>query len=158
MIWRSKREPRDPDRVRSTPSAPAAWIEAAPIDPAAWAALPKTEPQRNPFLLSMARGQSCTMRTMHCNGDRATTVACHSNWAEHGKAGARKADDQWHVHGCSACHAWLDQGDAPAEDKRAIFDAGMVRMRSIWHDIVSGMQHATPREKAAAQWALDRIK
>ena len=62
-----------------------------------------------------------------CNRDRATTVACHSNWGEHGKAGARRADDCYSVWGCSACHAWLDQGGSSAEVKRPIFDAALLR-------------------------------
>lgn len=152
-------EPRDPDRVRATPSAPGRWVESAPISPAAWAALAKPVPQRNPFLLAMARGESCQLRVPGvCNHDPATTVACHSNWLEHGKSGARKADDQYHVHGCSSCHAWLDQGPAFAREKREVWFKAFQRMQWIWHDITSGIQPATPRERAAAQWALDRIK
>jgi hypothetical protein len=71
---------------------------------------PKTEPQRNPALLAMARGQRCLLQVPGvCQPDPTTTVACHSNQSVHGKAGARKADDHWHVHGCAACHRWLDQ-------------------------------------------------
>ncbi|MES2247603.1 MAG: nuclease domain-containing protein [Pseudomonadota bacterium] len=122
-------------------------------------AVPKTEPQRNPALLAMARGQSCLLRVPGvCRPDPATTVACHSNQSVHGKAGARKADDQWHVYGCDACHHWLDQGPAPAAEKTERFAAAHSWMVSIWRDIVAGMQPSAPKERKAAQWALDRIE
>lgn len=121
--------------------------------------MPKTEAQRNPALLAMARGQRCLLTVPGvCRPDPATTVACHSNQSVHGKAGARKADDQWHVYGCDACHRWLDQGPAPAAEKIERFAAAHSWMVSIWHDIVAGMQSATPKERKAAQWALDRIE
>ncbi|NVM91096.1 hypothetical protein FHT32_004760 [Variovorax sp. SG517] len=121
-------------------------------------AVPKTEPQRNPALLAMARGQRCLLLVPGvCQPDPATTVACHSNQSAHGKAGARKADDQWHVHGCAACHWWLDQGPAPAAEKVERFGAAHRWMVSIWQDIVAGVQPATPKERRAAAWALARI-
>lgn len=147
---------RDADRVRPTPTPSAAFRLGVPV--ADQAAMPKTEPQRNPFLLTMARGERCLLRVPGiCCNDPATTVAAHSNWAEHGKSGARKADDCYHVWACFACHSWLDQGPAPAEEKRCRWDAAFTWMRSIWLDIVAGMQQATPKERAAAQWALDNI-
>lgn len=121
-------------------------------------ALTKPEAHRNPRLLRMAKGESCLLTVPGvCNHDRATTVAAHSNWAEHGKAGARKADDCYHVHACSACHSWLDQGPAPAAEKRAAWNAGFRWMVDIWRGMVSGLLDTTPKERAAAQWALDRI-
>lgn len=153
------REPRDPDRIRSTPSAPAAWIEAAPVDPQAFAALPKPEALRHPFLLTMANREACLLRVPGvCNRDPLTTVACHSNWSEHGKGGGRKADDCWHVWGCSACHEWLDRSGAPQEEKRARFDDAHRWMREIWTEIAYEMQPATPRQREAARWALDSCK
>ncbi|WP_213956320.1 nuclease domain-containing protein [Variovorax sp. dw_954] len=123
------------------------------------ARLAKPEAHRNPFLLSMARGQRCLLQVAGvCNDDPSTTVACHSNWSEHGKAGARKADDQYHVYGCSACHRWLDQGPAPAGEKRERFMAAHSWIVLIWRDIVAGMVPATPKERAAARWALDRTR
>ena len=118
----------------------------------------KTMKLRNRTLLNMARGQRCLLLVPGvCRGGTDTTVACHSNQAVHGKAGARKADDQWHVHGCDACHRWLDQGPAPAAEKVERFDAAHRWMVAIWQDIVAGNVPATPRERKAAQWALDRI-
>lgn len=121
-------------------------------------AMLKTEPQRNAALLAMARGQRCLLQVPGvCRPDPATTVACHSNQSVHGKAGGRKADDQWHVHGCAPCHRWLDQGPASAAEKVARFAAAHRWMVAIWQDIVAGMQPATPRERRAAEWALARV-
>ncbi|WP_431106643.1 nuclease domain-containing protein [Variovorax paradoxus] len=121
-------------------------------------AVPKTEPQRNPALLAMARGQRCLLQVPGvCRPDPATTVACHSNQSAHGKAGARKADDQYSVYGCFACHTWLDQSPAPAAEKIERFTAAHRWMVAIWQDISAGVQPATPRERRAAEWALARI-
>jgi hypothetical protein len=121
--------------------------------------VPKTVKQENRTLLDMAKGQRCLLQVPGtCSGDTATTVACHSNWSVHGKAGARKADDQYTVYGCFACHTWLDQGPAPAAEKIERFAAAHRWMVAIWLDIVAGMQPSTPRERRAAQWALDRLK
>lgn len=118
----------------------------------------KTNKRRNRTLLNMARGQRCLLLVPGvCRGGTDTTVACHSDQSQHGKAGARKADHQWHVHGCDACHRWLDQGPAPAAEKVKRFGATHRWMVAIWQDIVAGNVPATPRERKAAQWALDRI-
>lgn len=120
---------------------------------------PKTEPKRNRALLDMARGETCLLGVPGvCNDDRSTTVACHSNWSEHGKAGARKADDCYSVWGCSACHAWLDQGKAHHQEKRRVFDAAFAWQREIWLQIVAGQLDATPKGRRAAAWALGQIE
>lgn len=119
---------------------------------------PKPVAQRNPHLLMMACGQSCVIRVPGvCNGDPSTTVAAHSNLGLHGKAKGRKADDQYHVYACSACHTWLDQGPAPAAVKRERFMSAHIWMVSIWRDIAAGFQHGTPKDVAAAHWALERL-
>ena len=121
-------------------------------------ALPKTVKQENRTLLNMAKGQRCLLQVPGvCRPDPATTVACHSNQSAHGKAGARKADDQWSVWGCVRCHSWLDQGPAPAAEKIERFSAAHRWMVSIWQDIVAGVLPATPKERRAAAWALARI-
>lgn len=145
--------------VRLPPSAPTRGRGGRiSVVSAAATTICKTVAHRNPGLLAMARGQSCTLRIAGvCNGDRDTVVAAHSNLSIHGKAGARKADDQYHVHACSACHRWLDQGPADAVIKEMAFMRAHLWMVAIWRDITAGMQHATPKERAAAQWALDRL-
>lgn len=91
-----------------------------------------------------------------CNRDRATTVACHSNWGEHGKAGARRADDCYSVWGCSACHAWLDQGGSSAEVKRPIFDAALLRQIEWWERVAADPARPEP-DRRAARWAIDQL-
>lgn len=151
------RQPRDPDRVRATPTVtPGAFRLAQAVQPSA--PVPKTIQHRNPTLLAMARNQPCLLKIDGvCNGDWSTTVAAHSNSSQHGKSGARKADDQYHVYACYACHCWLDAGKDSAEVKRAAFDSAHAWMVEIWRNIDAGMQQATPKEKAAARWALDAL-
>lgn len=45
-----------------------------------------------------------------CDRQDGTVCCCHSNWAEHGKGMAMKADDSRGAAGCSQCHHELDQG------------------------------------------------
>ena len=118
---------------------------------------PKTVARRNPALLEMARGRPCLLMVPDvCNCNPETTVACHSNWSCHGKAGARKADDHYSVEGCSACHAWLDQGSAPANAKQAIFVLALVRQVRCWVR-ASEDRSIPPRHMHAARWALDQL-
>lgn len=119
---------------------------------------PKTVQHRNPHLLSMARGMTCLLRVPGvCQGGTETTVAAHSNWAIHGKSGARKADDCYSVWSCAACHiGWLDQGKASKQDKQAAFMAGHVRQVEQWR-LIATEPGAKPADKKAAAWALDLL-
>lgn len=117
-------------------------------------AVEKPQEHRNPHLLAMAKGMPCLLLVPAvCNHRQDTTVACHSNLSIHGKAGARKADDEFSVWGCSACHAWLDQGKAAAELKERVFMEALARQVQAWRGIATH----TPflKDRAAAQWALD---
>ena len=119
---------------------------------------PKTMQHRNTHLLSMARGMPCLMRVPGvCQGGTETTVAAHSNWAMHGKSGARKADDCYSVWSCAACHiGWLDQGKSSKVDKQVAFMAGHVRQVEQWRLIVSEPS-AKLADKKSAQWALNLL-
>jgi hypothetical protein len=89
-----------------------------------------------------------------------TTVACHSNFAEHGKAGARKADDCYSVWGCAACHKWLDQPighrGPTYEEKRGRFmlahDDQVIEWRRVAADSTE-----PERFRKAALWALEQL-
>ena len=121
------------------------------------AAAPKTVARRNPALLELARGRQCLLLVPGvCCFNPATTVACHSNLSQHGKAGARKADDCYSVWGCIACHTWLDQGLAPATEKSAAFMLALQRQASAWERIADAPD-AKPRERRAALWALGQL-
>ena len=163
-----KRTPMKRTAWPSTPAVERVKPVAKPLERPVRYAQPANDPVlelakpvalRNPHLLRMARGQSCLLSVPGvCNGDPTTTVAAHSNLGIHGKAKARKADDHWHVHACSACHTWLDQGSAPAETKESSFLGAHAWMVSIWHGIVCGFVESTPKDRAAARWALDQLK
>ncbi|MBB1599500.1 DUF1364 domain-containing protein [Variovorax sp. UMC13] len=119
--------------------------------------LPKPEAHRNPYLLAMARGKPCLFRLPGiCNFDPATTVACHSNLGAHGKAGARKADDEYSAWGCFNCHRWLDQGSADGTRKQLAFMSAHLAQVCEWRAI-AGSAAADPKDRTAAQWALDHL-
>lgn len=122
-------------------------------------AVPKSEAQRNPALLKMAYRRPCLFRLPGCDGGGETTVAAHSNHSEHGKAGARKADDQYSAWSCFHCHSQYDQGRATAEEKRGWFDVAHARQVKEWRWMVSPMGSiAESNDKIeAARWALERL-
>ncbi|WDR03662.1 DUF1364 family protein [Devosia algicola] len=69
----------------------------------------RREPIRAPKLMAGAKGQPCDLNFAGvCNYDPATTVSCHVHDESFGAA--QKADDTATIHGCSACHAFLDHG------------------------------------------------
>lgn len=153
------------DPVKTAQKAPLAHIDkaltatktVANAPSAAARPQPKTKAHRNSHLRDMARGMPCLL-CIHgvCTQDRATVVCCHSNLSIHGKAGARKADDQYSVWGCAACHRWLDTGPAPRAQKAAAFmDAHLAQVLE-WRAIAFDSRSA-PRDRAAAQWALDLL-
>lgn len=113
---------------------------------------------RNRALLDLANGMQCLLRVPGvCQGGSDTTVACHSNWGIHGKAKSRKADDCWSIWGCAACHHWLDQGPAPADQKLNVFMAAMPLQIRQW-ELITLNSGRPARDRKAAQWALDHLK
>lgn len=118
---------------------------------------PKSEPHRNPALLAMAKGKPCLLRVpSECVGGIDTTVACHSNWAEHGKAGARKADDEYSVWGCFGCHTWLDRSSAPMGSKFRAFMRAHTDQVLEWRRIAQNPTEKA-RDRKAALWALEKL-
>lgn len=118
----------------------------------------KTEPRRNRRLLDLANGAPCLLLVPgHCSQVWDSVVACHSNLSEHGKAGARKADDHYSVWGCFGCHRWLDQGGAPAAEKRRVFMGAHRRQVAAWREIARNPSDE-PADRKAAQWALDQLE
>jgi hypothetical protein len=121
------------------------------------AAVPKTVAHRCPALLEMARLRPCLILLPDlCGHDSAGVVACHSNQSEHGKAGARKADDEYSVWGCRACHYWLDQGPATKAEKQATFASAHRRQIAHWGRIATDVSEPA-RYRKAAQWALNHL-
>lgn len=115
------------------PAPPARALLRKPNYSGTTAPAAKPTAWRNRALLDSARDQPCLLRVAGiCIGGTETTVACHSNLAIHGKAGARKADDAYSVCGCAACHRWLDQGYAAAGEKMAVFMAAHMNQVLEW--------------------------
>lgn len=145
-----------PERVRPPMAPPTPIRRGVVVLCSGMAAVnPKTTAKRKPALLDMAKGKPCLLRIPGiCRGGTDTTVACHSNMSIHGKAGARKADDQYSVWGCMACHRWLDQGPAPADVKELAFMRAHVDQVLEWRQIAVGPDGKAQR---AAAWALDEL-
>lgn len=121
-------------------------------------ARPKSEPYRDRALLDLARGRPCLLMVPGCCSHRVdTVVAAHSNWSDHGKAGARKADDCYTVAACHACHAWMDQGPAPAAQKRQHFMAAHALQVWAWQNIAAASDEPE-RFRSAARRALEYLK
>ena len=140
-------------RLALIPQAQVA-INCVAIGSTAPRTIPKTKAHRNAHLRAMARGMPCLLRVPGvCNHDRSNVVCCHSNLSIHGKAGARKADDQYSVWGCAACHQWLDRGPAPKAQKFSAFMAAHLAQVLEWRAIAFDTSSA-PRDRAAALWAL----
>lgn len=149
----SLKQPGRPERKPMAWPGPQHFAAPAVIEDEVHAQ-PKTIQHRNPALLAIARGKHCLLQVPGvCNCPSATVVACHSNFSIHGKAGARKADDQYSVWGGSACHRWLDQGPATHEQKLAVFMRAHLDQVLAWRRILGDMSY-TPRERKAAHWAL----
>lgn len=122
-------------------------------------AQPKPEARyEDKALTDMAQDRPCLLMVPAvCNHRTDTTVACHSNWSEHGgKGGARKADDTYTVWGCGPCHYWLDFGKARAQDKEAAFMAAHARQVLAWR-LVAMDANEPERFRNAARRALERL-
>ncbi|MES2973381.1 MAG: hypothetical protein V4757_07220 [Pseudomonadota bacterium] len=154
---RGFRQPEREPREYRTPTVSAAFRLPGQVEGAA-APVPKTEAGRNPHLLAMASGRVCLMCQIAgiytCTFNSA--VAAHSNFREHGKGGARKADDQYTVWLGDVHHRWLDQGPAPKAEKRAAFMLAHLQQVLEWRAVVASTSEPL-RFRRAAQWALERL-
>lgn len=147
--------PRDPDRVRHTPTVTPGAFRAPQVVTARSVAAPKTAAHRNPHLLSMAKGKPCLLCQEHgvalCSPG--STVAAHSNLGIHGKGMSRKANDEYTAWLGDEHHRWLDQGKgSAAQRERAFMTAHLAQVRA-WRAIAFDTRSA-PKDRAAAQWAL----
>lgn len=82
---------------------------------------------RNKKILQSAKGETCTIRSVWCNGNTNTTVAAHSDYQEHGKGKGLKSHDCFVAYSCSRCHDWISQSAASRADKYDAFCRGMHR-------------------------------
>jgi hypothetical protein len=120
-------------------------------------AVPKTEAKRNPALLEMAQGRPCLLCPEgRCHCTPGSVVACHSNLGIHGKAGARKADDQYSVWGGDQAHFDLDRSGKDAGEKETAFMRAHMRQVQAWR-VVATDASEPERFRKAARWALDQL-
>jgi hypothetical protein len=76
---------------------------------------------RDRALLDLAYEFPCLLRLPCCEGGAGEPA--HSNQPRHGKGGALKAHDCFHVPACRACHREFDQGKTMTRDeKRELFE------------------------------------
>lgn len=144
-----------PEKPAKAPKAMPKLYRQGVTGPVTLTALPKTEAKRNPHLLAMAKGKLCLMEIPGiCNHNPETTVAAHSNWHEHGKSLGRKADDQYTVWACSDCHSYIDQNPETREIARHWWHKAWERQRAEWDKLTDSKD---PKDKAAAEWALQHI-
>lgn len=76
------------------------------------------KPYRSRALLDKAYQFPCALNFPCCEGGDAGEPA-HSNQSVHGKGGAMKAHDCFHVPACRACHRELDQGRSMDRETKA---------------------------------------
>lgn len=83
-------------------------------------AYPKTKPVRSKTLRDAYRLLPCQWPLADgiCGAVDGTVCCAHSNWSDHGKAGARKADDCYGAALCYMHHSALDQGSRMSYDQR----------------------------------------
>lgn len=121
------------------------------------AAVPKSQPYRDPVLLEMQRARACKLlavsNCLELRGDRSTTVACHEN---QGKGMGIKAGDERTVGGCWQCHCWYDTGTSPRLEKRRAFMAAHLRQVLEWR-LIAQDPTEPERFRAAARRALERL-
>ena len=77
---------------------------------------------RDRRLLDLAYEYPCMFRLQGiCEGGKGEPA--HSNQPKHGKGGAMKAHDLFHLPACRSCHREFDQGETMTRDeKRDLFD------------------------------------
>lgn len=120
-------------------------------------AIAKEPRQRNPHLLALSRGASCTLFAPFVGvHDHSTVVAAHANWKEYGKAKGYKAHDFFSVSACHTCHTWLDQEGGSKDQKKMAFEVAMVRQILVWQSLAEQIT-VKPERREAAQWALDGL-
>lgn len=142
-----------PDRAPMAWPGPQIFAPAARCD-GAGAAQPKSPRLENPNLLKLARGKPCLLLSPICQGGTDTTVACHGAGVANGKGLGYKVSDFLTCWGCHSCNHYTDAySGATKEQKQAVFEAGHQRQILEWARIVGDMSY-TPKERAAAHWAL----
>ena len=113
---------------------------------------------RDKDLLRLAEGQECLLQiSKRCLCDEgSTTVACHDNSLQSGKAMALKAEDSRTVWGCYWCHSMLDQGNMDYEERQEAFQDAYTRQIQEWIKIAQSPT-MRPWKIEAAKRVLDHL-
>lgn len=165
MPWGLRRIPSREERLAARQERMAAQVATVTplrrgvMDGSTTGPDPKPEPRYvDQALTDMAKDRPCLLLVPAvCNHRVDTTVACHSNWREHGGKGERrKADDTYSVWGCSACHYWLDFGKADGPAKQRVFMLAHANQVLAWRLVAT--DHTEPeRFRRAARRALEHL-
>lgn len=118
----------------------------------------KSPRQENANLRAMAARNGCQMMwSTRCLGaDTSTTVLAHKNSLSAGKGLGLKGHDHLAVFACYWCHAELDQGRSSKAEKESAFLIAINRQEALYRSIVRD-RGISSKDRAAAQWALDRL-
>lgn len=113
---------------------------------------------RDKDILRLAEGQECLLQiSKRCLCDEgSTTVACHDNSLQSGKAMALKAEDSRTVWGCYWCHSMLDQGNMDYEERQEAFQDAYTRQIQEWIKIAQSPT-MRPWKIEAAKRVLDHL-
>ena len=113
---------------------------------------------RDKDILRLAEGQECLLQiSKRCLCDEgSTTVACHDNSLQSGKAMALKAEDSRTVWGCYWCHSILDQGNMDYEERQEAFQDAYTRQIQEWIKIAQSPT-MRPWKIEAAKRVLDHL-
>lgn len=105
---------KDPDRVRSTPTArPAQFRAAEHVDGIVRRATPKVEPIQHKAYMDIVRTFSCC----HC-GRAGPSQFCHSDALGQGKGMGLKTDCRLGFPGCADCHELLGMSGKLGKDMK----------------------------------------
>ncbi|WP_321878963.1 nuclease domain-containing protein [Paraburkholderia bannensis] len=93
--------------------------------------------------LEACRGERCYLRVPGvCLHSAESVVPCHSNQSRHGKGMGIKASHEFTVPGCSACHAWIDQGSGERQAKFDVWEAGFARWLPVRAEKMGALESA----------------
>ena len=65
-------------------------------------------------------------------GKPAPSEACHANWSEYGKSMGKKADDEYTIPMCRACHKSMDLYEGISrQEAKEMFDQWLVKVNRM---------------------------
>lgn len=120
---------------------------------------PKKRPGHDKAMLTACKGELCYLRIPGvCIGGTETVVPAHSNQAKHGKGMSIKAEDQYTVPACMACHVAIDQSaQFTKQEKFAFWDRAFLAWEPVREAKLQAKQNpATARTVPGLSIALEK--